>query len=282
MPQNTAILRSQVESQLQGRVVSPFARNEPRPCELVSSGIPEIDSLAGGLPRGALVEICGSPGSGRMTVLLSALAARTADAEACALIDVHDTFDPLTAAAAGVALDRLLWVRCQNLDQGLRAADLLIQSGGFGLVAMDMSEVAPRTVRQISLNVWFRFRRSIEDTPTILMLLAQESSASCASLVFRLQPERAHWSNAISEESEGVSVCSSHKILRNGAIRASLVRSRVKKTVTPFREDHWFTADSSEPSRRFETKMIWAEFPAYNPVFSSRSSATADQLSSAH
>ena len=82
----------------------------------------------------------------------------------------------------------LLWVRCQNADQALRAADLLIQGGGFGLVAVDLSDVAPKIVRYVPLNAWFRFRRAVEDTPTILMVLEQVANAkSCASLVLRLK-----------------------------------------------------------------------------------------------
>jgi hypothetical protein len=113
----------------------------------------------------------------------------------CALVDARDSFDPLTANAAGIALDKLLWVRCQNIDQALRAMDLLIQAGGFGMVAVDLSDVPTKTVRQVPLNAWFRFRRAVEDTPTILLLLEQEPHAkTCASLVLRLEPREARWS----------------------------------------------------------------------------------------
>jgi len=126
-----ATLRSHVELSLAGRIVAPFGYRDRKSVETVSSGIPEIDALAGGLPRGALTEIYGPACSGRTTVLLSALAARTAQAEVCALVDARDSFDPRSAEAAGVELQQLLWVRCRGLDQSLRAADLLIQGGGF-------------------------------------------------------------------------------------------------------------------------------------------------------
>ena len=62
----------------------------------------------------------------------------------CALVDGRDTFDPYSAQAAGVELKQLLWVRCRNIDQAFRATDLLIQGGGFGLIALDLSDIPPR------------------------------------------------------------------------------------------------------------------------------------------
>jgi recombination protein RecA len=192
-----ATLRSKLEADLRGRVASPFAYRDRNAFQLVSTGIPEMDALAGGLPRGAMTEICGAACSGRTSLLLSALAARTKDGEACALVDARDSFDPLSAHAAGITLDKLLWVRCKNIDQALRAMDLLLQAGGFGMVAVDLSDVPARTVRQVPLNAWFRFRRAVEDTPTILLLLEQEPHAkTCASLVLRLEAREARWTVA--------------------------------------------------------------------------------------
>ena len=192
-----ATLRSKIEADLRGRVASPFAYRDRNTFELVSTGIPEMDALVGGLPRGAMTEVCGAACSGRTSFLLSALASRTADGEVCALVDARDSFDPLTANAAGIALDKLLWVRCQTIDQALRAMDLLIQAGGFGMVAVDLSDIPTRTVRQVPLNAWFRFRRAVEDTPTILLMIEQESHAkTCASLVLRLEAGAAQWAQA--------------------------------------------------------------------------------------
>jgi hypothetical protein len=91
----------------------------------------------------------------------------------------------------------LLWVRCRGLEQSLRAADLVIQGGGFGFIALDLSDVAPETVRHVPLNAWFRFRRAVEDTSTVLLVLEQESNAkTCASLVLRMSMKAAKWSGA--------------------------------------------------------------------------------------
>jgi recombination protein RecA len=218
MRSNLATLRSDVELSLAGRVVSPFGYRDRKSVETVLTGIPEMDALAGGFPRGALTEICGPPCSGRTTVLLSALASRTAAAEVCALIDARDSFDPRSAEAAGVELQQLLWVRCHSLEQSLRAADLLIQGGGFGFIALDLSDVAPETVRQVPLNAWFRFRRAVEDTSTVLLVLEQESNAkTCASLVLRMSMKAAKWSGmAGSNVKEDTAVISRHSHERLG------------------------------------------------------------------
>jgi hypothetical protein len=80
----------------------------------------------------------------------------------------------------------------------LRATDLILQGGGFGFIAVDLSDIAPRLVRHVPLESWFRFRRAVEDTPTVLVLLEQESNAkTCASLGLRMEAEGASWAGAV-------------------------------------------------------------------------------------
>jgi hypothetical protein len=179
---------------------------------MASSGIPQVDALTGGLPRGYLTEVCGPDSSGRTSLLLSVLAAATRREEICTLIDVSDAFDPYSAATAGISPERLLWVRCgansqssyyssrklrnaQSLEewerrrredpveQALRAADLLLQSSGFGLVVIDLAGVSLKTARRIPLTTWFRFQRAVENTATILLLIGEQACAqSCAAM----------------------------------------------------------------------------------------------------
>src|SRR5436189_5961764 len=79
--------------------VTPASRPEVRPApEMVSIGIRELDSLSGGLPRGCLTEICGLDSSGRINVLLAALAAATGSAVSCAPVYASDSLDPASAA----------------------------------------------------------------------------------------------------------------------------------------------------------------------------------------
>lgn len=185
--------------------VTAASRLIARPApETVSSGIAAIDALTGGLPRGCLTEICGPASSGRTTLLLSALSAATRRGEFCALVDASDSLDPQSAAAAGIELDRLLWVRCgensnsieqrhtgeKSLEQLLRASDLLLESGGFGLIALDLGDLPPHAARRIPLTTWFRFRRAVEHTPTVLLAIERQSIAgSCSSLLIKLGPQ---------------------------------------------------------------------------------------------
>src|SRR5215467_6449060 len=75
--------------------IRPASRLEVRPRpEMISSGIPELDALTGGIPRGCLTEICGTPSSGKTSVLLATLGAATQRGEFCVLIDASDSFDP--------------------------------------------------------------------------------------------------------------------------------------------------------------------------------------------
>lgn len=169
-------------------------RERPAP-DCVSTGIHEVDLMAGGLPRGGLTEICGPASSGRTTLLISLLAQATAREEACALVDGADAFDPCSAAASGVDLTRVLWVRCSgDAEKALKAADLLVEGGGFGLVVMDLADAPPATARRISLTSWFRLRRAVENTPTVLAVLEREPHAkTCASLVLELRRRGAAW-----------------------------------------------------------------------------------------
>src|SRR5581483_12450353 len=93
--------------------VLPASRLEVRPRpEMLPTGIPELDALTGGLPRGCLTEICGTTASGKSSVLRATIASATRREESCVLIDASDSFDPASGAAAGAAFARLLWVRC--------------------------------------------------------------------------------------------------------------------------------------------------------------------------
>ncbi len=182
------------DSRLAG--VTPASRLGLRPApEMVTSGITVLDVLTGGLPRGCLTEICGPASSGRSTVMLSALAAATQCGEFCAVVDASDALDPQSVATAGIELDRLLWVRCgenstspeSRLEQLLRVTDLLLESGGFGMIALDLGDLPAQTARRIPLATWFRFRRAVEHTPTVLLAVERQSIAgSCSSLLIKL------------------------------------------------------------------------------------------------
>jgi hypothetical protein len=196
----TAVAKKEIESVLATRFGAIFERREQQPAEILPTGVPEIDALLNGFPRGAITEIHGAASSGRTSLLLSALALAAAQEETCALIDCNDTFDPASATRARVDFDRLLWVRCNsNLERAFKATDLLLHSGGFGLIALNMADVPTRNARRIISSWWFRFRRALENTPTALIVITPvPCSRSCATLVLEFKNESIVWPSTVS------------------------------------------------------------------------------------
>jgi hypothetical protein len=190
-----AVAKKEIESQVVDRLGQVFERHEKRPREILTSGIGEIDQVLGGFPRGAITEIHGTASCGRTSLMLATLAAATANEETCALIDCGDTFDLLSATGAGVNFDHLLWVRCNNnLERAFKSTDLLLHGGGFGLVALSLADMPPVTLRRIISTWWFRFRRAIEDTETVLLVMTPVACArSCAAMALELKNEGAMW-----------------------------------------------------------------------------------------
>jgi recombination protein RecA len=339
----TLLKQRRLETALVGRGLEGFQQRVE--VELQPSGVMELDAvLGGGFPRGSLVELCGPASSGRTSLAFSLLAEATERQQACAFIDVADSLDPLSLAAAGVELPRLLWIRCgetadreqdlktssyfggvgkeirkrgshvadtkkpmqihgwrhprelmrgvdlaipslvgkqtafaesaqihvvarcageqverdrelprrgflprrplpsvresnpalsvrsggrslkpwKRLEQALKTTDLLLHGGGWGVVVFDLGEISWVDARRIELSTWFRFRRAIENTPTILLLLGEESCAkSCASLVLRCQRRADHWSRAAASIQTGASTFDGFEV------QGEVTRSRV-------------------------------------------------------
>lgn len=217
-----AALRAQVESALGIRFPTPHALQDPPHAERVPSGFAELDALTGGLPRGGITEIHGPASSGLASLGLSVLAQRTTHEEVCAWVDASDSFDPHSAQRMGVALHRLLWVRCRDLEQAIQAADMVLGSAGFGLVVLDLGGVSSRALHHLPLSFWFRFRRAVEHTPTLLLVLAPEACAkSCASLMLRLRLDEASWSTI-----PNTNPVSHSYLLQGSRFNAEVIRSR--------------------------------------------------------
>jgi recombination protein RecA len=204
------LLRAQLETALGERASSPFTDVEKRVWECVPSGIPTLDTAIGGLPRGAIVEIFGAPSSGRTSLSLTILSTLIQNDEVCAFVDGRDAFDPESGAAAGIDMRRLLWVRCRNLDQVLRSTDLLLQGGGFGAVALDLSDLPEKAIHRVPLAVWFRFQRILENTPTVLLLLGRERAAKSAASVALRANLKASWQGLASAPSHGLLLAHTH------------------------------------------------------------------------
>lgn len=192
-----ALSKAEIETEISSRFGDAFKLHEKGPAEVLSSGISQIDSFTGGgLPRGAISEIFGPASSGRTSFMLSALAHATTHDEVCAVVDTSNVFDPNSASHAEINLERLLWIRCaNNLEHAFKATDLLLQGGGFGLVILDLADVPTKDARRIISSWWYRFRRTLESTPTALVVIGEESCAkSCAALTLELKQETGLWS----------------------------------------------------------------------------------------
>jgi recombination protein RecA len=342
----TLLKQGRLETALVGRGLEGFQHRVE--VELQPSGVTELDAvLGGGFPRGSLVELCGPASSGRTSMAFSLLAQATQRQEACAFVDVSDSLDPISLAAAGVELPRLLWIRCgemgdrgpdlktssyfapadkeirktrgldsptkkpmsvhgwrhprelmrgvdkaipsligkqaavaesaqihvvarcageqverdrepprrgirpqrflpllressppppvqsggrnlkpwKRLEQALKTTDLLLHGGGWGVVVFDLGGISWVDARRINLSMWFRFRRAIENTPTILLLLGEESCAkSCASLVLQCQRRADNWSRAAASVETGISTFEGFEV--QGEVKRSRVLSQ--------------------------------------------------------
>ncbi len=191
-----ALSKAAFEAEIVSRFGAPFTQQKP-PAQVMSTGIAEVDSIMGGLPRGAVTEIFGPTSSGRTSFMLAMLARATANKEVCALIDTSDCFDPVSSGETQVDLDQLLWVRCAaNVEHAFKATDLLLQGGGFGLVLLDLGDIAGKDARRIISSWWYRFRRTVENTPTALVVIAADSCVrSCASLALEMKKDADSWSS---------------------------------------------------------------------------------------
>jgi len=150
------------------------------------------------LPRGKITELYGTVSSGRTSLVVSALAEATAAEETCVYIDTTGTLDAVSAVGMGVRLHRVLWVRCAgDSPRALKATDLVLQAGAFGVVVLDLGDAPLRMTRRIPLNYWYRFRRAIEGTRTVFIVLSQEPNVrQCASLSLEASRTSGQWPQA--------------------------------------------------------------------------------------
>ncbi len=165
------------------RELGPYLQRGERPVEPLArfaTGLPEIDRLLdGGFPRRRLSEITGARSSGRTSLALALLAHTTGAGEVCAVVDAADGFDPSSAQAAGVVLERVLWVRAPGLREALRSTEHLLEAEGFGLVLLHLAAGASRTAPA----TWSRLARAAAGSGVTLVVLSLERVAGNAAEV---------------------------------------------------------------------------------------------------
>src|SRR6187402_3237569 len=141
-----------------------FAGTLMRPREVTrvaASGIDALDQrIGGGWPLGAISEVVGARSSGRTRILVSTLTN--------------------AATELGLDLTRVLWIRGASLTietvrpavidhaitQAVRAFDLVIRAGGFGVVALDLGDIPPRRLQALPAVTWLRLAHAAEGRDT--------------------------------------------------------------------------------------------------------------------
>lgn len=199
-PASPSLSRDDLESLLRARKLDRTLTTAPADEVVgtwcVPTGAVELDTqLHGGLPRGHLSEVIGPRSSGRLALLVSAMAQATARGEAVALIDPLDMFDPVSASASGIDFGRMLWIRgepsgsarvslsCEHgtlqkaLDRAVKALNLVLQAGGFGLVVLDFGEVSPQAIARLPYTTWLRLHHVFEGSSTACVLIGSEPMA---------------------------------------------------------------------------------------------------------
>jgi hypothetical protein len=172
----------------------PLERSDP--AAFIPFDLAAMDAvLRGGLPRGQVSELAGPHSSGRTTLLLQLLGAATRGGEIAALVDTCDRLDVASASAAGIDLDRLLWIRGESsglvlserseskdrlVDRALKALNLVLQAGGFGVAVLDLADVPPRVLKSLPFTTWLRVQRIVEGSDTACLLVGPEPLARSA------------------------------------------------------------------------------------------------------
>ena len=222
---------NRLESLLQTRKLDvTLARPWVVPPALGSTGVTGLDdALGGGWRRGEISEITGTRSSGRTSLLVATLAAAAGRGEVVGLVDTFDRFDPLSAAASGLDLDAMLWVRGVPISdtatavrrpatresivetavqRAIRACDLIIRAGGFGVVALDLADVPARALRSLPWTTWRRLAHAIEGRDTIGLLLSEMPLSRSARGVSLRLDATSRWSgdSAQSRRYRGASI----------------------------------------------------------------------------
>jgi len=165
------------------------------------TGVAVLDGcLRTGVPRGQLSELTGPRSSGRTTLLLQMMAAATRRGELTAFVDTFDRLDVASMEAAGADLSRVLWIRGQAggppewaIDRALKALNLVLQAGGFGLVAIDLADVPAVSLGRIPFTTWLRVQRAVEGRDTACVLVAPQPIARSAGGLTLTLTGRTSW-----------------------------------------------------------------------------------------
>ena len=157
-----------------------FPRELPPPSSLLPTGIDCLDRpLEGGLRRGSITQLVAPlPSCGSASLLHELIESMQAASQFVALIDGKNSFELINAA------NLLLWVRCDNVSQAIRAADLIIRDGNIVLSILDLKQNEARELRKVPATAWYRLQRVTAEIGTTLLLITSYyiSGSSMAAL----------------------------------------------------------------------------------------------------
>ncbi len=147
-----------------------------------ASGIAKLDErLGGGFPKSAISEVIAPRrGCGSALLLLQLLRRAAAKNQFAALVDGLDSFD--AAAVEQNTLSHLLWIRCQNADEAIKATDLVLRDGNLPVVLLDLALNPDAQLRKIPAPTWYRFQRIVEESTATFIVLTPRAMISPAQV----------------------------------------------------------------------------------------------------
>jgi energy-coupling factor transporter ATP-binding protein EcfA2 len=173
----SSVINKAIVQHLRGQVSLKYPQAQARWDEYIPlpTGILPLDQglLKGGLPRGHLIEILGSRSSGKTTLLFHMLSALSEEERKNAYFDFSGTFYPLSAQKSGTDLKKLLVLRPENIQAGLRAAEIFFRSGGILVSVFDLVGTHNRIPKALLL----RLRKSIRQAQGLGIFLREPDSS---------------------------------------------------------------------------------------------------------
>jgi len=104
---------------------------------------------------------------------------------------------PHLTPAFGTNLKRAGKTPWTRLDHALRATDLLLSTGGFRVLVLDMADISSEQARRIPLATWYRYRLQAEKSRTLFLLMTRVACAnSCAAVSLRFNQCKTQWMQA--------------------------------------------------------------------------------------
>ena len=146
------------------------------------SGIARLDvRLGGGFPKSAISEVIAPHmGCGSALVLLQLLRRAVSQNQFVALVDGRDSLD--AAAVEQSTLSHLLWIRCHNADEAVKATDLVLRDGNLPVVLLDLALNPAGELRKIPPPTWYRFQRIVEQSTATFIVLTPQAMISPAEV----------------------------------------------------------------------------------------------------